>query len=432
MKKILAMAAAAALAAGTSAWAANPFSDVSASDWAYQAVSDLSDQGIVEGYPDGTFKGQTSITRYEMAQIVARLMAKEDQYNAEQRATIDKLAGEYADELDTLGVRVANLEKKVGNISWGGDARMRYQSGDNSQDEAWNGRIHIMMQGRVNDSTTVNARLSTDNVQFKGSDDADVGMESMNVQHDFGAAKITLGRYDMAVGNQGGWSYGNGWGFDGAEAAFQIGDKVTVKTGYGQFNISSYDAGVAEKDQKGASWADKDVYYAQAEGNIGIGTLGLGYYSWQNRVTSLGTGKAYRPELVDVQLTIPVGDFRVFGEYMKNTTAPDSYDTAWNAGVGYGAMDYTKPGTWNLDLSYNDVDDATYIGGTTYETDILETLTNYSSSTVKNQRNISYWLLMGNVAIAKNVFIHGEYAFAADGTTEDPNDTWTLSLNYRY
>ena len=432
MKKILAMAAAAALAAGTSAWAANPFSDVSASDWAYQAVSDLSDQGIVEGYPDGTFKGQTSITRYEMAQIVARLMAKEDQYNAEQRATIDKLAGEYADELDTLGVRVANLEKKVGNISWGGDARMRYQSNDNGSDEAWNGRIHIMMQGRVNEDTTVNARFSTDNVQFKGSDDADVGMESMNVQHDFGAAKITLGRYDMAVGNQGGWSYGNGWGFDGAEAAFQIGDKVTVKTGYGQFNISSYDAGVAEKDQKGASWADKDVYYAQAEGNIGIGTLGLGYYSWQNRVTSLGTGKAYRPELVDVQLTIPVGDFRVFGEYMKNTTAPDSYDTAWNAGVGYGAMDYTKPGTWNLDLSYNDVDDATYIGGTTYETDILETLTNYSSSTVKNQRNISYWLLMGNVAIAKNVFIHGEYAFAADGTTEDPNDTWTLSLNYRY
>ncbi len=432
MKKILAMTAAAALAAGTSAWAANPFSDVSASDWAYQAVSDLSDQGIVEGYPDGTFKGETNITRYEMAQIIARLMAKEDQYNAEQRATIDKLAGEYADELDTLGVRVSNLEKKVGNISWGGDARMRYQSNDNGSDEAWNGRIHIMMQGRVNEDTTVNARFSTDNVQFKGSDDADVGMESMNVQHDFGAAKITLGRYDMAVGNQGGWSYGNGWGFDGAEAAFQIGDKVTVKTGYGQFNISSYDAGVAEKDQKGASWADKDVYYAQAEGNIGIGTLGLGYYSWQNRVTSLGTGKAYRPELVDVQLTIPVGDFRVFGEYMKNTTAPDSYDTAWNAGVGYGAMDYTKPGTWNLDLSYNDVDDATYIGGTTYETDILETLTNYNGNTINEQRNISYWLLMGNVAVAENVFIHGEYAFAADGTTQDPKDTWTLSLNYRY
>ena len=49
MKKILALAAVAALTAGVSAYAANPFSDVSTSDWAYQAVSELSDQGIVEG-----------------------------------------------------------------------------------------------------------------------------------------------------------------------------------------------------------------------------------------------------------------------------------------------------------------------------------------------------------------------------------------------
>ena len=224
MKKILAMAAVAALAAGASAYAANPFADVSTSDWAYQAVSDLSDQGIVEGYPDGTFKGQTNITRYEMAQIIARLMAKEDQYNAEQRATIDKLAGEYADELDSLGVRVSNLEKKVGNISWSGDARMRYQSNDNSGDEGWNGRIRINMKGQVNEKTTVNARLTTDNVNFKGSDEADVGMEALNVKHDFGAWDVTLGRYGMVLGNQGGWLYNSSWGFDGAQVAAEFGN----------------------------------------------------------------------------------------------------------------------------------------------------------------------------------------------------------------
>ena len=120
MKKILAIAAAAALTAGVSAYAANPFSDVSPDDWAYQAVSDLSDQGVVEGYPDGTFKGERNMTRYELAQVIARLMAREDQLNAEQKATLDKLAGEYADELANLGVRVSNLEKKVGNISWFG------------------------------------------------------------------------------------------------------------------------------------------------------------------------------------------------------------------------------------------------------------------------------------------------------------------------
>lgn len=113
MKKIMALAAAAALTAGVSALAANPFSDVSTDDWAYQAVSDLSDQRVVEGYPDGTFKGERNITRYELAQIIARLMAKEDQLNAEQRATLDKLAGEYADELANLGVRVSNLERRL-------------------------------------------------------------------------------------------------------------------------------------------------------------------------------------------------------------------------------------------------------------------------------------------------------------------------------
>ena len=111
-EKILAIAAAAALTAGVSAYAANPFSDVSPDDWAYQAVSDLSDQGVVEGYPDGTFKGERNMTRYELAQVIARLMAREDQLNAEQKATPDKLAGEYADELANLGVRVSNPWKR--------------------------------------------------------------------------------------------------------------------------------------------------------------------------------------------------------------------------------------------------------------------------------------------------------------------------------
>jgi Spy/CpxP family protein refolding chaperone len=159
MKKVLAMAAAAALTCGVSAFAANPFSDVSPNDWAYQAVESLSQQGVVEGYPDGTFKGQQNITRYEMAQIIARMMANEDQYNAEQRATIDKLASEYADELNSLGVRVSNLEKKVGNVRFDGDARMRYtetyKTGDatgpstaagsfiKSTKDKWDGRIRL-------------------------------------------------------------------------------------------------------------------------------------------------------------------------------------------------------------------------------------------------------------------------------------------------
>ena len=48
------------------------FPDVAVNHWAYEAVSDLSHRGLVEGYPDGTFGGDRLLTRYEFAQIVYR------------------------------------------------------------------------------------------------------------------------------------------------------------------------------------------------------------------------------------------------------------------------------------------------------------------------------------------------------------------------
>ena len=107
------------------------------------------------------------MARYELAQIVARLMAKEDQLNAEQQATLDKLAGEYADELANLGVRVSNLEKKVGNISWSGDAKMMYtNNAEKKAKDTYKGRIRLNVKGQVNDATYVQGRILT-NMYFK-------------------------------------------------------------------------------------------------------------------------------------------------------------------------------------------------------------------------------------------------------------------------
>ena len=77
------MLAAMAVLSVTTAFAANPFSDVTPDSWAYQAVSQLAASGIVNGYPDGTFKGKKDITRFEMAQMVAKAMANQDRANAE-------------------------------------------------------------------------------------------------------------------------------------------------------------------------------------------------------------------------------------------------------------------------------------------------------------------------------------------------------------
>ena len=115
-KQFAAIFAATAVLGVTTAFAANPFSDVTPDSWAYQAVSQLANAGIVNGYPDGTFKGQNNITRYEMAQMVAKAMANQDRANAEQQAMINRLADEFSNELNNLGVRVARLEDRVGNV----------------------------------------------------------------------------------------------------------------------------------------------------------------------------------------------------------------------------------------------------------------------------------------------------------------------------
>ena len=407
MKKILALAAVAALTAGVSAYAANPFSDVTADDWAYQAVSDLSAQGVVEGYPDGTFKGERNMTRYELAQIVARLMAKEDQLNAEQQATLDKLAGEYADELANLGVRVSNLEKKVGNLYWSGDARMRYQTKDNdSKKDSWNGRMRINVKGQVNESTYVNGKMAYD-MDFKdaakdAAKDKGVYMQQLFVNHNFGKdVAVRLGRQPIVFGNQGGWLYGDANGYDGAQIAYNNG-KLALTTGFGQLN-----AGIS----------DKDFYFANGAYDFGFAKLNADYIAEKE-------GTEGNAEVYGVGLNIPVQQFNVFGEYWNNTTAKD-YDTAWNAGLSYGKADWKKAGTWDLTVAYNDVDTNVYFGGSGLSTDILKAL--------PAAKNLTYWNALANVTLQKNVQLHAEYAFAGDAEVgADPEDAWTVSLNYKF
>ena len=422
MKKILALAAVAALTAGVSAYAANPFSDVTADDWAYQAVSDLSAQGVVEGYPDGTFKGERNMTRYELAQIVARLMAKEDQLNAEQQATLDKLAGEYADELANLGVRVSNLEKKVGNLYWSGDARMRYTaSSSDKKADAYDGRIRLNVKGQVNEATYVQGQMVT-NMDFKGDNEAtkangDTFMSQVYVNHNFGKnVAVRLGRQPITFGNQGGWLYSALEGYDGAQIAYNNA-KLSLTTGFGQLNDGAVKS--------------NDFYFAKGAYDFGFAKLNADYIADKDSVADA------RQEIYGVGLNIPVQQFNVFGEYWNNTTAKD-YDTAWNAGLSYGKADWKKAGTWDLSVAYNDVDQNVYFGGSVWHTDMLKNLTGADIDKTAGTKyltatNLTFWNVLANVTLQKNVQLHAEYAFGADAeNAADPDDAWTVSLNYKF
>ena len=427
MKKILALAAVAALTAGVSAYAANPFSDVTPDDWAFQAVSDLSAQGVVEGYPDGTFKGERNMTRYELAQIIARLMAKEDQLNAEQQATLDKLAGEYADELANLGVRVANLEKKVGNISWSGDARMQYQRRSDKKDY-FNGRMRINVEGQVNDQVTVNGRFVT-NADLKGNDDIDDGnttMDRINAKwtpND--ATYVTIGRQGVALDVTGTF-WDEDAVFDGVAAGWDNG-KVGVEAGYGRFK----DAWKTNDAGAGLNWKDVDsteAWYGKLTGHIADAADVSAFYlknaQKQDGLEVAAAGKT--ASAWGAGLSYGIGDFTVDGDYVKTQNTPFGDAALWTAGLTYGEVDTDKVGSWSLGAHYVKADKGSTMLGCS-ALDMGDQL-DYADHT-----NVKFWVAKAGVAVQKNVELDAYYNFAAkaDGE-EDPEDTWGIELNYAF
>ena len=424
MRKILAMAAAAALAAGASAFAANPFSDVSTSDWAYQAVSDLSDQGIVEGYPDGTFKGQTNITRYEMAQIVARLMAKEDQYNAEQRATIDKLAAEYADELDSLGVRVSNLEKKVGNISWSGDARMRFQD-KNTDDDVYKARVRLNMTAQVNDQVKVIGRFKTE-AALTDDSDATTTMDRLHVLwQPTDRFSFDMGRTDLFLG-QTGYLYDDR--FQGVIAKYKAGS-WGAEIGYGREWKQSTDASDMLGDGK-----TRETFYVQANTKVGDRVRLNAFY--QNFADGWGDGTYLSGDkgvsLYGVGGRVDLGgQFYIDGDFIQNTadtklnTGDVDKPVMWVAGLNYGKEDLKNPGTFWMGVHYVDAERGSYIGASTLDiTDILDNSV---------EKGADFWVAEINYALAKNISLDGYYYFGGDyddGT--DFEDMYGIELNYKF
>ena len=170
MKKLIAMAAASILTMGmTSAGAANPFVDVPADSWAYHSVAELAEAGVIQGVDGNYFQGNRSITRYEAAEMVAKAMAHMDRASVEQRAVIHKLADEYAEELNRLGLRVAALENKVGNVKFSGDARFRYRYQNSAgsragkeNDNSWDYRIRLRGQAQFDERLKATVSISSD------------------------------------------------------------------------------------------------------------------------------------------------------------------------------------------------------------------------------------------------------------------------------
>ncbi|WP_127069325.1 MULTISPECIES: S-layer homology domain-containing protein [unclassified Veillonella] len=340
MKKHLAVLAATAVLGVTSAFAANPFSDVTPQDWAYQAVAQLAAQGVVNGYPDGTFKGQNNITRYEMAQMVAKALVRQDRVDAEQNAIINRLANEFSAELNNLGVRVATLENKVGNFKFTGDARLRYTGKNDARDSKFDYRGRVKFEATVNDNTKAVVRLAGSK-EFGAEGAPKAELDRVYVQHNFGKyATVAAGRQDLTVGN--GLAFDGGT-FEGVVATAGK-DKLNASVAYGYLQSGTYGKLELDKATR-AENSQVTVYQLNTMPTEKLAVKGFYADAHEKNVHN-----AYGASL-DLKLGNKVW---AGGEYVKTETQGANGE-AWTAGLGYGNYNMAKQGTWSVKGQYYNI-----------------------------------------------------------------------------
>ena len=424
MKKHLAVLAATAVLGVTSAFAANPFSDVTPQDWAYQAVAQLASQGIVNGYPDGTFKGQQNITRYEMAQMVAKALVRQDRVDAEQNAIINRLANEFSAELNNLGVRVSTLENKVGNFKFTGDARVRYQgSNDRGNDyvnvtetnvygdvtektskrSKFDYRGRVQFEATVNDNTKAVVRLATGDKEFGATGNPETTLDHVYVQHNFGKyATASVGRQDLVIGN--GFAYDGI--FEGAKATFGK-DKLNASVAHGYM----LDGDLAElsKEERYQS----TTYQVNAK--VGKHVEAKGFYVQQHGEGSENFFGGALDTRFGANNKIWAG-----AEYTRYESAGEDGE-AWTAGIGYGMYDISKAGSWDVKAQYFRFGEDNPVNSTTYNLP-MESVYDFKG-----------WLGTVNYAVAKNVGLTANAQLHGKNLVGDKlANYYRAELNYKF
>ena len=352
MKKSLVLAMAMALGVTASAYAANPFSDVPAGHWAYDSISKLAAAGVIEGYGDTTFGGDKLMTRYEMAQIVAKAMAK--------GANGDKLAAEFADELDNLGVRVANLEKKADNVKITGQIRYAYADYDGAKAYKSALRTRLFLKGQINEDWTYTARLHQEDSFADNKGDDSVKLNWAYVTGKIGGVAVEAGRQDfkMHTGNvmdTRAEGIKASYGKDIKVSAWALKASDDLVEHFKTVKIAGVDTIVADpdKDEYGLNRGDR-VYVADISTKLGTVDAYASYYKvdtkYDNDVYVVGAA------------TKIAKDLALKAEYIHgDIDAADTDNSGYFVGLAYKGASAAKAGSYGIYANYYDQPAATYV-----------------------------------------------------------------------
>lgn len=367
MKKTLVSALTTALvvgAASTTFAAANPFADVPADHWAYDAVAQLVQDGVVNGYAaDGTFKGDQNMSRYEMAQIVAKAMAKSEAADNNNKALIDKLAAEFSDELANLGVRVADLEAKTDNVKWEGLIRYDWKSNnfaanpghEKTNNDSNSVKLRFEPSMTINENWTGHARIDYDISKDEAAGDTN-GAEVQKIY-----AEGQYGKFDVKLGRFGTFSDStHGLVIDdnvtGAEFTYAPTEAWKVKATAARTDLlGNRITGVnTDKSDKSATYWALEATYAQGKWDAGLGYHNVAASHTNQKqhddkdsfhIIGLGVGYAFDK---NVKLT---GDY-AWGTSVDIQNSPDVNNNAYSIELDYKGANAADPGSWGAYVAY--------------------------------------------------------------------------------
>ncbi len=361
-KKLLVSALAVSILGTSTAFAAtNHFSSVPKDHWAYSAVEKLVQDGLIDGYGDEDFRGEKSITRYEMAQLVAKAMSNVEKANAEDKASISKLEDEYASELKAMDIRLSKVEKGMSSFKWYGDARIRYQTnyGNDIKNTNTNGnssriqeRVRLGFYGEPAENISVTGRLKIENTNHKNdgwgsyhqNDNMNHGsanLDLLSLSWNRPNTKITLGRQAITLGQGIIW---NDNPVDGFYIDQKLGKNVKLSAGWG--------------DLSAENWATSSMDAFLANLSVGIGsktTATVGYLSTNgNSVQTWGSPYNLRQVAYgfNTQIT-PKVNVLVEGVHNGASGLPDNAQrNGWWSRLTYGNQNWSKAKTYNVYFDY--------------------------------------------------------------------------------
>ena len=401
MKKKIVTSLAAMMAVGAAcAFAANPFVDVPSDSWAYKSVVELADAGIIQGVDGSYFQGERNITRYEAAEMVAKAMAHMDKASVEQRALINKLADEYADELNNLGVRVR-------------------------------------ANAKVNDRTTVTYGISTDDINFAdngaASDNGNIFTDDAKVDYNFGGDhwNLSVGRTDTYIlGGENAYGFQYGDVFDRAELKY-TNDHFAATAGYGKFKAGDI-AGTDDMD-------GVKTGYGELEGFFGGGrAAGSAVGVYYNDFTVAGgegseqLGDGFRADdLWGAYASLNFGKWNALANYEKINSnnsylrAGDTKDPeVWIGKLTYGSADSDARGSWDAWVEYINSDKGALLGGAT---------NSWRDDSVLD--NVKSWGVGIDYTLAKNVILTAAQTFGTQtkhGNAADPDEFTDVEINFLF